>query len=61
VHAFDAKNGNKLSSSKTGGDTIFDMNTGSGTYPVVIANKRGLTFFTFDDRILVNKRGMFNG
>jgi hypothetical protein len=71
--------GKKLSSAKTGGDTIFDMDSGSylinlyvflltlffilvnrGTYKVAIANKRGLTFFTFDG-LLDTKRGMFAG
>jgi len=36
------------------------MGVGTGSFPIAVATKRGLTFFSFDG-MLKDKRGMFNG
>lgn len=41
LHVFDL-NGMKLGMCKTGGEPVYDMDTGSGSYAGALANKRGL-------------------
>lgn len=37
---------------KTSTDPLYDMDTGSGAYKMVLAGTRGLKFFSFDGGVL---------
>lgn len=60
VHIFDT-NGQRLGISKSGGDAIYDMDTGSGAFIGAIATKRGVQFLEFNGNFLSVKKGTFSG
>lgn len=60
VHIFNLS-GQKIAMMKSGGDPIYDMDTGKGSYIGAIATKRGVQFLEFNDNLLNIKKGIFGG